>query len=115
MSVTVDRLFKAVADETRLRILHLLDKRKELCVCDLIAILGMGQSKVSRHLAYLKSSGLITDRKDGLWSHYALAKPDNAAHRRILDCVGRCFVEMSVLKEDGARLKKMKPARSCRL
>ncbi len=111
--ISIDRLFKAFADETRLRILHLLSERKELCVCDIIDILGMGQSKVSRHLAYLKNSGLITDRKEGLWSYYALSKPENAVHKRILDCVNGCFSEVKVLKRDGERLKKFKPARSC--
>ncbi len=109
----IDRLFKAFADETRLRILHLLTEKEELCVCDIVDILGMGQSKVSRHLAYLRNAGLVMDRKDGLWSYYSLAKPGNAAHKRVLDCVSGCFSEVKVLKKDTARLKKSKPARSC--
>jgi len=68
------KMFRAFSDETRLRILHLLTKR-ELCVCDIVGVIGGPQPKISRHLGYLKRAGLVTDRKDGLWRHYSLAKP----------------------------------------
>ncbi|HEX9779019.1 MAG TPA: metalloregulator ArsR/SmtB family transcription factor, partial [Geopsychrobacteraceae bacterium] len=58
---TTTRLFKALSDETRLRILALL-QAGELCVCDLMAILDLPQSTVSRHLAYLRNAGLVDDR-----------------------------------------------------
>ena len=64
-------LFKALADETRLRILKLLENG-ELCVCDLTAALDMTQPNISFHLGVLKSAGLIKDRRDGRWSHYDL-------------------------------------------
>ena len=63
--------FKALSDETRLRILTLLT-HGELCVCDLMAVLLLPQSTVSRHLAYLRNSGLIADRRDGVWMYYRL-------------------------------------------
>jgi len=65
-------LLKALTDETRLRILALLG-RGELCVCDLIAVLQLPQSTVSRHLALLKNAGWVTDRRQGLWMYYHLA------------------------------------------
>lgn len=65
--------FKALADETRLRILALLTQG-ELCVCDLMAILQLPQSTVSRHLAYLRNAGLLTDRREGVWMYYRLAE-----------------------------------------
>ena len=64
-------LFKALADETRLRIIKLLEDG-ELCVCDITAALDMNQSNISFHLAILKEAGLIKDRKDGRWNHYDL-------------------------------------------
>ena len=64
--------FKVLADEARLQILWLLFNHRELCVCDVMAVLEMTQSKASRHLGTLKHAGLVTDRKDGLWSYYAL-------------------------------------------
>ena len=66
------QFFKVLADEARLKIIWLLFNHDELCVCDIMAALGITQSKASRHLATLKHAGLVTDRKDGLWSHYAL-------------------------------------------
>ena len=64
-------LFKALADETRLRILNLLYER-ELCVCDVMAVLDISQSKASRHLITLKRVGLANDRREAQWMHYSL-------------------------------------------
>jgi len=68
------RLFKALSDETRLRILALL-QGGELCVCDLMAVLELPQSTVSRHLATLRNAGLVEDRRQGVWMYYRLAAP----------------------------------------
>lgn len=69
--------FKALSDETRLRIMTLLLENEELCVCDFVGTLGETQSKVSRHLRYLYHAGLVEDRREGLWMHYRIA-PDLA-------------------------------------
>ena len=66
------QFFKVLADESRLQILWLLFNHRELCVCDLMAALEITQSKASRHLSTLRHAGLVSDRKEGLWSHYAL-------------------------------------------
>lgn len=65
------KTFKALSDETRLRILALLTQG-ELCVCDLMEVLQLPQSTVSRHLAYLRNAGMISDRRDGVWMYYRL-------------------------------------------
>lgn len=65
------RIFKALADETRLRILALLNSG-ELCVCDLMAVLALPQSTASRHLATLRNAGLVEDRRQGVWIYYRL-------------------------------------------
>jgi ArsR family transcriptional regulator len=106
----VDHIFRAFADETRLRILHLLKRREELCVCELIQVLHMGQSKVSRHLAYLKKAGLVKDRKQGLWSYYSLTDPKGKFHSRLIACLGECFSEVSILRKDADALTCCKPA-----
>ena len=67
------RFFKSLADETRLKIRWLLSGAEELCVCDVIDVLGITQSKASRHLRYLYHLGWVTDRRDGLWRNYRLA------------------------------------------
>ena len=69
--------FKALSDETRLRILALLSGG-EMCVCDLMAILDLPQSTVSRHLAYLRNAGWVEDRRQGVWMYYRLSDSDDA-------------------------------------
>ena len=65
------KVFKALSDETRIRLLKLMQQR-ELCVCELMQTLNMTQSRVSRNLGILKDAGLVKDRRDGLWVHYSL-------------------------------------------
>ncbi len=66
------RIFKALADTNRLKIIKLL-KEGELCVCELTAVLNTSQSTVSHHLSVLKNAGLIKERKEGKWSHFRLS------------------------------------------
>lgn len=65
---------KALAEPVRLRILALLETRKSLCVCDLVTVLQLSQSTVSRHLAYLKNQGILDSWREGTWMHYSLDK-----------------------------------------
>ncbi len=67
-------IFKSLADETRLRLILLLQGRVELCVCDFMHALDMPQSTVSRHLAYLKKNGWLDDRRGGVWMYYSLRR-----------------------------------------
>jgi len=67
----VVKTFKAIADESRLRILGML-KGKSLCVCEIAEVLGLAQSTASRHLKVLEDSGLVDRRKGGLWVEYSL-------------------------------------------
>jgi ArsR family transcriptional regulator len=78
------RFFKALSDESRLKMLWLLFNRQELCVCDVMAVLEITQSKASRHLAALRHIGIATDRKDGLWSYYSLIRPADELARNHL-------------------------------
>ena len=68
-------IFKALSDETRLRIIKLLENG-ELCVCDIFSALEISQPKVSFHLNVLKEAGLLKDRKQGRWTHYRLDETD---------------------------------------
>jgi ArsR family transcriptional regulator len=68
------RLFKCLADETRLLVTLLVLREGELCVCEMTHVLGESQPKVSRHLAQLRECGLLQDRRDGQWVYYGLAK-----------------------------------------
>jgi DNA-binding transcriptional ArsR family regulator len=69
------RRAKAIADPTRARMLKLLGER-ELCVCEIVDVMGLGQSTASKHLGILKAAGLVESRKCGTWSHYRLAGRD---------------------------------------
>ena len=80
---TLEQLFKALADDTRLRILALLASG-EVCVCTIHGALDLPQPAVSRHLAYLRKSGLVAARRDGLWMHYRLELPANPAAAKVL-------------------------------
>jgi ArsR family transcriptional regulator len=79
----IAHLFKALSDETRLRILSLLGEG-ELCVCDLMEILALPQSTISRHLAYLRNADLVEDRRQGVWMYYRLAGEESPLHRELL-------------------------------
>jgi len=81
-------IFKALSDETRLRVIKLLEQG-ELCVCDITAALDMVQPKVSFHLSALKEAGLIKDRKQGKWIHYSLNEKDLFRRMLILSACER--------------------------
>lgn len=103
-------LLKACADQTRLRLINLLAAEGEVCVCHLVDVLGTNQPKVSRHLAYLKRAGLVSDRKDGLWVHYRLSETLAAHANRLLDCLGSCCAESPEMQQDVIKLRLVKEA-----
>lgn len=107
----VESLFRAFADPTRLRILHLLAPG-ELCVCDLVEVLRVPQPKISRHLAYLRRSGLVSARRDGLWMHYRLAPPRDSVHGKLLECLTCCFRDLPELTTDARKMQQRRPNRS---
>lgn len=71
------QFFKVLADESRLKMLWLLFNRRELCVCDIMAVLEITQSKASRHLANLRNLGIVVDRREGQWSYYSLCSVED--------------------------------------
>jgi ArsR family transcriptional regulator len=95
-------VFKALSEETRLRILKLLE-HGELCVCDIVASLDMIQPKISFHLAVLKEAGLIKDRKQGKWVHYKIDDADMFRRFLLLSALERISAE--AVAEDRKRLK----------
>lgn len=108
-AAAVDRIFRAFSDRTRLRILNLLRHQHEVCVCDVIRILGAPQAKVSRHLAYLRRAGLVVGRKDGLWVHYRLVPARGAFHAKLLECLSCCFNDVPELRRDLNALQRLRP------
>ena len=97
----LDALFKGFADPTRIRLLNVL-AAGELCVCDLVNILGIPQPSISRHLAYLRRSGLVSATREWKFAHYRLAEPTNSVHGNLLSCVRSCFTGVPALDAERA-------------
>jgi len=102
-------IFKALSDETRLRIMKLLE-HGELCVCDIVAAFDMIQPKVSFHLGVLKKAGLLKDRKQGKWMHYRI--DDSDMFRRFLVLSVMEKIPEETLKEDKTRLEEFLKAKT---
>jgi ArsR family transcriptional regulator len=79
------QIFKALSDPIRLRIILLLQSEGELCVCDLMAVLKLPQSTVSRHLAYLRKTCWVDTRREGVWMFYQLGKESCQMCSELLD------------------------------
>ena len=101
--VSLEQTFKALADQTRLRIIGLL-RTGEICVCDIYESLTLPQPTVSRHLAYLRKSGLVDTRKDGLWVHYRLARLHDPVLQALLDAATHAIGHAESGNRDRKRL-----------
>ena len=101
----MEGLFKALADATRLRILGLL-LTGEVCVCDIHESLKIPQSKTSRHLAYLRKSGLVETRREGQWIHYRLGRLGDPVLAALVDAVRHALTHVDAVRRDGDRLEK---------
>src|SRR6476619_1681442 len=101
----METLFKALADATRLRILGLL-LSGEICVCDIHESLKIPQPKASRHLAYLRRSGLVETRRDGLWVHYRLGKLADPVLSAVVNAVRHALAHDAAVQRDTERLQK---------
>ncbi len=108
----LEQLFKGLADQTRIRILNLL-LHGELCVCDIQYVLASPQPNVSRHLTYLKNSGLVLDRRDGPRMYYRLAQSTAGVHKHLFGFLRDAFQSSEVLAEDSRKLKKAIATGSC--
>jgi len=98
-----ESVFKAAADPTRVRILKILEGG-EMCVCQVIAILSLGQSTVSKHLFLLRAAGLIKDRRDRKWVHYSLDRGSGSPYAvRMLQNLRRWLNDDPVITKDRKR------------
>lgn len=109
-------VMKAVSDPTRVRILKLLEGG-ELCVCQVIAVIALGQSTISKHLFLLRAAGLINDRKDRKWVHYSLdGKGDNPFAGEMLRHLRKWLNDDPVIARDRERValaREIGPAAIC--
>jgi ArsR family transcriptional regulator, arsenate/arsenite/antimonite-responsive transcriptional repressor len=104
--VGMEKLFRALADRTRLRLLNLIGD-DEICVCFFVEILKTSQPKISRHLAYLRRAGIVSARREGKWMHYRISEPPDAGAARILREVRTRIGEDNEMQRDRAALEKV--------
>jgi ArsR family transcriptional regulator len=108
----VSRLFRALGDEMRLRIVVLLS-HGELCVCHVQSALRLTQPTVSRHLAVLRQAGVVAARRKGSWVHYSLAPQLDAVAKRQLTLLVTEFTARDTLRRDIERLLKARGPGAC--
>ena len=112
-SETLQRVFKTFSDPTRVRILSLLE-REELAVQELMDVLGMAQSRVSRHLAILREAGLLEDRRDGTFVFYRFVPPPPGPWRDTWGVVANSLRGDATAERDAAALARVLDARAAR-
>lgn len=106
IETSIALLFKALADQTRLRLINLIGD-DEICVCFFVEVLKTNQPKISRHLAYLKRAGVVAARREGKWIHYRLVEPADPHAARIFREVRSWLENDSAMVSDRARLRKI--------
>lgn len=108
----LEQYFKALGDNNRLRIINLL-LHGELCVCDIQYVLENSQPHVSRHLAYLKNSGMVADRRDGYRIYYRLTDTTELTKRLLFEFLRHAFTNEEQLQRDTERLQEAIAQGSC--
>jgi len=108
----IAQIYKALSEEMRLRILMLLT-HGELCVCDIMAVLNEPQSKVSRHLAYLKNSGLIQGKRVGTWMHYFVKDPLDAVTSAHIEFLKKELSSLAWAKADVEKMRGVQAQKLC--
>lgn len=103
---SIELLFKALADRTRLRLINLMGE-DEVCVCFFVEVLKTNQPKISRHLAYLRRAGVVSARRDGKWIHYRIIEPPDSHAANIFREVRTCLANDPTMQSDRARLQKI--------
>lgn len=103
---SIEELFKALADRTRLRLINLMGD-DEVCVCFFVEVLKLNQPKISRHLAYLRRAGVVASRRDGKWMHYRIVEPPDPRAANIFREVRASLANDTGMKRDRARLAQI--------
>lgn len=103
---SIEELFKALADRTRLRLINLMGD-DEVCVCFFVEVLKLNQPKISRHLAYLRKAGVVAARREGKWMHYRIVEPPDPRAANIFREVRASLANDAGMKRDRARLSQI--------
>lgn len=103
---SIEELFKALADRTRLRLINLMGD-DEVCVCFFVEVLKLNQPKISRHLAYLRRAGVVAARREGKWMHYRIVEPPDPRAANIFREVRASLANDASMTRDRARLAQI--------
>lgn len=113
--MTPKELFSFLSDETRLRCLILLQKERELCVCEISHVLNSIQPKISRHLALMRKSGLVLDERRGQWVYYSINHSLPLWAKKIISSSLMNLMEEEPYHSDIQKIRKLKSQNLCRL
>ena len=103
---SIELLFKALADRTRLRLINLIGE-DEVCVCFFVEVLKTNQPKISRHLAYLRKAGVVDARREGKWMHYRIVEPPDFHAASIFREVRAWLTNEGAMQRDRMRLARI--------
>jgi ArsR family transcriptional regulator len=105
--------FKALSDPNRIRIMKMLGER-ELCMCEVRAVLRLSNSTVSKHLTILRDAGLLLDSKDGRWVNFRLnSKAESQFTRSMLDLIRDSFDDDETIRDDAAKVHRVDRVKIC--
>lgn len=104
------QIIKCFTDDTRIRIVNLLDK-EPLNVTELCNVIGASQSSVSRHLARLRLTGVVSDKRKGLNVYYTLTEPENLNHGKLISCMIEGLSAVEIKRHDLYKLSQIKKER----
>lgn len=108
MASEIVNILKTLGDDTRLRIIHLIDQcGPELCVCDMVAVLDLPQSTISRQLMRLRHTGLVVDARDGMWINYAMSDQPDPVRDRVMESLRRCWESDPILSADKEKFSQL--------
>ena len=105
-SYSIELLFKALADRTRLKLINLMGD-DEVCVCFFVEVLKTNQPKISRHLAYLRGAGVVAARREGKWMHYRIVEPPDPRAANIFREVRNWLETDATMQQDRAKLARL--------
>lgn len=100
------RILKAIADETRIRIMKVLLEKENLCVCEIMQALDITQTRASKNLRILKEAGFVVDRREGSWVHYSVDEGANKYCKAISSLIKEWLNDSELVAEDKTRLSK---------
>ncbi len=109
----ITQIFRSLDDETRLRILALLLEEQELCVCDIMAVLQLPQSTISRHLSHLKNAGWLRDRRETVWIYYSIVAAPGPLQQSMLPILRHFLHDNETAQADRDRLHALAAENSC--